>query len=135
MPDPIYMEKRALEFLRAWPKVPEVLRPVYSRFYDAGLIWIDPNADDDFGAWPSQLRLTEKGKILKEIVDGQSINFFRVEDINPLLPNGDLDEVSRRIFKDDIPGLRPPKVDLSGNLVAALGRLHEALDARLKLFR
>lgn len=116
--DPIYMEKRALEFLRAWPGVPEVLRPVYSRFYDVGLIWVDPNVDYDPGfgpdVWPGALRLTEGGAALKDLVDGQSFNFFTVKQIMAILPSGDLTEKERRIFKDDLPQPMltkpPPKV-------------------------
>lgn len=110
--DPIYMEKRALEFLRQWPEVDPLLRPVYSRFYDAGLIWVDPNVDDGYTGsdWPGALRLTEHGRALKEIVDGQTFNFFTRKQIVPLLPNGDLTEFARRIFKDDLPHPKIAKV-------------------------
>lgn len=107
--DPIYMEARALEFIRSWPDVPQTLRPVYSRFYDAKLLWIDPNVDRPGGSgadWPGALRLTERGQALKEIVDAQSFNFFTVDQIKPILADGDLSEKERRIFKDDIPGAK-----------------------------
>lgn len=74
------MEATALRFMRAWPEVPNDLRPVYSWFFDAGLIWIDPQAEAT-GAFPSQLRLTESGQLIKDLVDGQSFNFFRIPDV------------------------------------------------------
>lgn len=105
----VYMEQRALEFIRAWPDIPPVLRPAYSRFYDAGLLWFDPNVDydPDLDTWPGQLRLTERGVALKEICDGQSFNFFTVTQLQPIFPNGigpdDIRDVDKRIFKDEIP--------------------------------
>lgn len=135
--DPIYMEPRALEFLRQWPKVEPVLRPVYSRFYDAGLIWFDPNVDidpDEKGRdFPGSMRLTERGQALKELVDAQSFNFFTVEQIAPLLVGGDLEEKENRIFKDDIPGVRVQQA-MTG-LKAALANMSvafERLEATMK---
>jgi hypothetical protein len=104
----IYMEKNALAFLRAWPNVPEVLRPVYSRFYDTGLIFIDDNVDCDHFTWPGQLRLTERGEALKQIVDAQSFNFFIPSQLEPIMPQGYRHEEhfvggeDRRIFKDNL---------------------------------
>lgn len=76
----IFMEPRALAFLRAWPDVPEVLQPAYSRFYDAGLIWSDPNAPQEMG-WPGTLRLTAAGHRVREVMIGSNINYFRIEDV------------------------------------------------------
>ena len=96
---PIYMEPRALEFLRAWPDVPETLRPAYSRFYDAGMIWVDPNVDSDGHTWPGQLRLTGAGEALKEIVDSQTFNFFTARQLQPIIGAA----MARQIFKDELP--------------------------------
>lgn len=126
--DPIYMEQRALEFIRQWPKVDPVLRPVYSRFYDAGLIWIDPNVDRgaDNEGFPGALRLTERGQMLKDIVDGQSFNFFTVAQIAPILVGGDLEDKENRIFKDNIPGVRAAQT--AQGLKFALAKLFVAVE-------
>lgn len=76
----LYMEPRALAFIRAWPDVPEVLRPVYSRFYDAGLIFIDERAPKD-APYPGRLRLTALGHRIREVMIGKYINFFRLVDV------------------------------------------------------
>lgn len=133
--DTIYMERRAFEFFRAFPDVPEPLRPVYSRFYDTGLLWTDPNADDG-DQWPGALRWTEAGRALRDAYDenfpnGQ-INFFRVSQICELLPSGDLGEAERRIFKTELPGQVPPMghpQSPSGGLKVALLGMSMAVDA------
>lgn len=102
--EPIYMHKDALAFLRAWPDVPEELRPVYGRFFDTGLVWIDPNASSDGRTWPGQLRLTPGGSQLKTIVDEQSFNFFTAKQLKGILPSGDCKDPERRLFKDALPG-------------------------------
>lgn len=126
-----YMERNALAFLRAWPDVPEVLRPVYGRFYDAGLIWADPNIEAT-GEWPSQLRLTEAGEKLKELVDGQSFNFFMDYQLVEIMPSGDLGEVERRLFKNQMiggTGASPYVQEAKAGVMAAVERLKTALDA------
>jgi hypothetical protein len=133
MSDPVYMEMKALMFLREWPNVRESLRPVYARFLDAGLIYLDPNVDET-GTWPSQLRLTHRGDLLKEIVDGQSFNFFTAKQLAPIMPHGsDPADPDRRIFKDRLPNtglsvfkLATPKS--RGDIRTTLTRLSETLD-------
>jgi hypothetical protein len=111
MSDPIYMERRAFEFFCAFPDVPEILRPVFSRFLDAGLIWQDPNVDET-GEWPSQLRWTEAGQTLRdeyeESFPKRRINMFSLRRVCELMPSGDLGEIEKRIFKDQLPGSIPP---------------------------
>lgn len=131
IPELIYMEQRALAFMRAWPDVPEVLRPVYARFYDHGLIWSDPNAESD-GGWPSSLRLTNQGQMLKDIVDSRSLNWFSIPELSDFMEvrfDGD-----RRIFTDQEP---PPGVPGScpahpaqrpRGLKNAMRRLEQAMD-------
>lgn len=80
----VYMEHKALAFLRAWPDVPEVLRPTYSRFYDAGLIFVDTNAPQGM-SYPGQLRLTALGHRVREVMIGKTINFFRMVDVFALI--------------------------------------------------
>lgn len=89
--DPVYMEPRALEFIRQWPDVKEALRPVYSRFFDAGLIWVDPNAETT-SSFPSQLRLTELGWRIKEVAGSRGMNFFRLPEIFDQFETEDLAE-------------------------------------------
>ncbi len=77
----VFMDQRALAFLRAWPRVEPGLRPAYSRFQSAGLIWIDPNVDaetdlDGAPIWPGAMRLTRAGEVLKVMVDSQGYNMF-----------------------------------------------------------
>lgn len=83
--DPVYMEHRALAFLRTWPDVPEDLRPVYSRFFDAGLIFVDTNAPEGM-SYPGKLRLTALGHRVREVMMGKQINFFRLVDVFALIP-------------------------------------------------
>lgn len=85
-PHNVYMEPRALAFLRAWPDVPVVLRPAWSRFRDAGLMDLDPDYDEDFsdGKYPSYLRLTPAGQALREIVTRQSYNLFSHEEASAI---------------------------------------------------
>lgn len=130
--DPVYMEKIALAFLRAWPDVPEALRPVYPRFVHRGLLWIDPNVDWNGKRFPGALRLTEAGERLKEIVDAQSFNFFTIEQLEGILPDGDDPARLDRIFKDKIPGSIPPMghpaSPLTPGLLPAMSRLEVAID-------
>lgn len=138
----VYMEPRALEFIRAWPNVPEGLRPAYGRFQSAGLIWVDPNVDSDpdLDAWPFALRLTERGEALKEVCDGQTYNFFTYQQLQPIFPNGvgpdEISDADKRIFKDEIPqaGKRASReyADLyegGAGLSGAINRLKAALSA------
>lgn len=96
--EPVYMENKALDFLRAWPDVPEALRPVYGRFYDAGLIWSDPNAPQDM-EWPGALRLTALGHRIREVMMGKHINFFRVQDVFALLNDDQLQKKGAMVTK------------------------------------
>lgn len=130
----VYMEPLALIFLRAFPGVPESLRPVYSRFYVNGLIASDGRGAPDLeltpDPWPGGLHLTEAGRRLKEIADGQSYNFFTVRQIKDILPSGQIEEVEQRIFKDRLPGhytgFAPYREPLG--LLAAMAKLGAALD-------
>ncbi len=138
--DAIYMEQRAFEFFRAFPDVPEILRPVYSRFYDVGLIWSDPaiEATIDF---PSSLRWTNAGRELREIYDENfplhSVNFFSRATVLRLLPDGDLGEKARRIFKDDLPkGVRATGSPAAGGgLRFAMAALELQLDDLLSAMK
>lgn len=140
----IYMERRAFDFFRDFPDVPELLRPTYSRFYDAGLLWVDPNVDTD-GSWPGSLRWTAEGRGLRDVYEdmfpSKQINFFTVEGIKPFLPTGDLDDVTRRIFKweHEMPGLIPPmghpKSPALGGLRYAMAGCEVALDRLLETMK
>lgn len=101
--EPIYMIPRALEFIRAWPNVP--VRPVYSLFYDAGLLYMDPNVDDPGDGnrtWPGALRWTAEGERIRDLCCSQSINFFRIVDIFKNVPVEDLEDPPKylRCFYD-----------------------------------
>lgn len=85
----LYMEPRALAFLRAWPDVPPVLRPAYSRFQDAGLMFVDPEAPPGM-SWPGPIRLTALGHRVREVMIGKTINFFRMVDVLALMPTQNL---------------------------------------------
>lgn len=104
MTDLCHMEMKAWLFLRAWPDVPDALRPVYARFRDLGFIWVDPNSQNDPTTWPGGLRLTNSGQMLKDEVDFAKVNVFDRSSIGDLLPPTDLDG-ERRIFR---PGEPPP---------------------------
>jgi hypothetical protein len=127
-PDPIYMEKGPLEFLRSWPDVPEKLRAFYPRFVFRGLIWDDPNIDAPPKAFPGSLRLTERGEMLKEIVDAQSFNFFTVEQMKAILPQGEDPNRLDRIFKDRIPRTKgaPVAAEPESDILALLAEATKA---------
>lgn len=100
--EPIYMDARALEFLRAWPDVPEGLRPAYSRLYDAGMLWADPQAPQGL-AFPGIFRLTALGQAMKDTLAIKSINFFRVLDVFNLVETDKL--VNRDAYATKFVGL------------------------------
>lgn len=82
----VYMEPRALAFLRAWPDVPPALHGVWDRLWAGGVLWSDPNVDDpEVGGFPFHLRLTEAGLWLKDLANGQSYNMFLRKDVMGLL--------------------------------------------------
>jgi hypothetical protein len=89
--DPVYMERNALAFFRAWPDVPEALTPVAGRLRDAGLM-----AD----GWS----LTERGARLKAIIDSRSFNFFTAAEAEGVAVKG-------RVFKDDVYRGAMPQLD------------------------
>jgi hypothetical protein len=94
--EPIYMVPRALQFIRAWPNVPKDLRPAYSYFYDAKLIYLDPNVDDPGDGhrnWPGSLRLTEEGERIRDLACAQTNNFFRIPEVFKSVPAVDLEEL------------------------------------------
>lgn len=81
----VYMEPRALAFLRSWPDVPEALHGVWDRLWAGGVLWTDPNVDADARIFPHALRLTAAGQVLKTLVDDQSYNMFLLGDVLALL--------------------------------------------------
>lgn len=103
--DLIYLEKRAREFLEAWPNPPEGLRPVYSRFMDAKMIWADPNVDSDGKSFPGTLRLTEDGQRLKDLVAGQSYNGYSLRDVLGCCSLGQDTAAFQALFKYELPGM------------------------------
>ncbi len=136
--DAFYMEKHAFRFFTDFPDVPDFLRPVYSRFLDVGLIWMDPNAEAT-GEWPSQLRWTAAGRELREAYEenfpSRGINFFARATVKRLLPQGDHTKHMDRIFTTEIPrGTLAPQPSglryaLAG-LEIACERLTETIKAR-----
>ncbi len=132
----IYMDRRAFEFFRSFPDVPEVLRPVYGRFLDAGLLWVDHQAEQA-GDFPGPLRWTERGQQLRddyfEAFPSGTVNFFTETQMRRALPDGDRPDPEWRIFKDapENPGVAPSG-DVIGRpstgLKPALLRLNIALE-------
>lgn len=90
--EPVFLDHRGRLFIESWPNVPENLRPAYSRFYDAGCVWVDPNIDTTFETerWPGALRLTTLGESLRDAVQSQSFNFFHFNWTFDRLPLDDL---------------------------------------------
>lgn len=88
----IYMEKRLLAFIRAWPDVPKDLRPAYCWLSDAGILTIDPDASYDFDPdlggdpWPGGLKLSTFGERVKAVCDAQTYNFWLLPALLDLLP-------------------------------------------------
>lgn len=106
----VYMEPRALAFLRAWPDVPQALHAVWDRLWAAGVLWTDPNAGDEWDASPAKfpfsLRLTSAGEALKTLIDGQSYNMFLRTDVVGIVELIDVDFRGADVFGNPT-GLTP----------------------------
>jgi hypothetical protein len=103
--EPIYMEPQALQFIRAWPDIPEKLQALMPRFINHGFLWADPNVDIP-KKWIGSMRLTETGERLKELCDAQTFNFFVPSQLKEILPQGYDPSRLDRIFKDRLAPVR-----------------------------
>ena len=79
---PVYLDHRMSEFMRAFPDVPDVLRPVYVKAHDAGLMATPPGEATGNGTrWPSGPVMTRLGGEFKDLLESRAQNLFRLGDV------------------------------------------------------
>lgn len=82
--EPVYIDKRVWDFLRAWP---DNLNPeIYDWLFEARVIATPRDQIGDKSIWRTGPCLTNLGYPFKEMIDSQSFNFFTVDQLLALWP-------------------------------------------------